>query len=107
MYLQIIHNPGTIPDISYNDTNTDITVVFEDSYLMYTTALDRLATLPKHRSQYSYMINSVPLMAANDLRQFVNDISERAEFLFITDNSRDFYESFGSAWSNFTDVVPT
>jgi len=52
------------------------------------------------------MINSVPTMSIADLRKFVDQLSQRAEFLFITHNDQDFYESFGNQWANFTDVVP-
>jgi hypothetical protein len=51
------------------------------------------------------MINSVP--STTNLKKFVDDISKHAEFLFITDNTKDFYESFGTGWATFTDVVPT
>ena len=102
--MKIIHNPGTIPDSRYNDTNTDITVVFEDSYAAYATARGRLTALSGHRSQYSYMINSVP--STTNLKNYVEGISEHAEFLFVTDNTKDFYESFGTGWAAFTHVIP-
>jgi Spherulation-specific family 4 len=104
---QVIHNPGTIPDSRYNDTNTDITVVFEDSYPAYQTNQASLAALPEDRSKYSYMINSVPIMDTASLQNFVDQLSQHAEFLFLTDNSQNFYESFGTQWANFTNVVPT
>lgn len=103
----MIHNPGTIPDSRYNDTNTDITVVFEDSYSAYQTKWASIAALPKRRSEYSIMIHSVPIMSPSNLHQLVNRLSGPAEFLFITENTQDYYESFGSQWANFTNVVPT
>jgi hypothetical protein len=103
----VIHNPGTIPDPRYNDTNTDITVVFEDSYPAYQTKQASLTALPSNRSAYSLMINSVPVMDMDNLRQFVNQLSQVAEFLFITNNTKDFYESFGGQWADFTSVIPT
>jgi hypothetical protein len=103
----VIHNPGTIPDSRYNDTNTDITVVFEDSYAAYQTKQASLAALPSNRSAYSLMINSVPIMDMDNLRHFVDQLSQVAEFLFITNNTQDFYQSFGSQWANFTSVIPT
>lgn len=53
------------------------------------------------------MINSVPTLDTDNLRQFVDKLAQLAEFVFITSNSQDFYESFGSLWTNFTSVIPT
>lgn len=103
----VIHNPGTIPDTRYNDTKTDITVVFEDTYEAYQSKVASLSALPKHRSNYSYMINSVPSgMSVSSLRKFVDRLSRHAKYLLITDNEEGYYESFGSDWANFTSVVP-
>ncbi|PVH67459.1 spherulin 4-like cell surface protein, partial [Cadophora sp. DSE1049] len=104
---QIIHNPGVIPDTRYNDTNTDITVVFEQSYPVYISMIDILAALPGDRSKYSYIVNSVPSTIKGGMKKFVDEISRRAEFLFVTDNTEDFYESFGAGWTNFVEAVPT
>lgn len=104
---QVIHNPGAIPDARYNDTNTDITVVFEQSYQEYQTKQTDLAALPKDRKGYAYMVHSVPFQSESSLRKFVNQLSQRAEYLFATTLSQDFYESFDPRWANFTDVVPT
>ena len=103
----MIHNPGTIPDSRYNDSKTDVTVVFESPYPSYQSKADSLAELPDHRSEYCYMINSLPGMGQGGLRKFVHGISENAEFLFVTENDKDYYESFGSDWAKFVDVVPT
>lgn len=104
---QTIHNPGVVPDTRYDDANTDITVVFEQSYPTYTSLTGSLARLPDDRSKYSYMVNSIPFVSKNDLKKFVNRISKRAEFLFVTDNTKNFYESFGAGWADFVEVVPT
>jgi hypothetical protein len=66
-----------------------------------------LTALPPNRSAYCVMMNSVPIMNMDNLRQFVDQLSQLAEFLFITNNTQDFYESFGAQWANFTSVVPT
>jgi predicted AAA+ superfamily ATPase len=102
----VIHNPGVIPDSRYDDPNLDITVVFEDSYQAYQTKLADLDALsPSNRSHYSFMVNSVPTQSTADLKTYVGQLSKRAEYLFATNNDQDFYESFGSDWANFTDVV--
>ncbi|KAI9049444.1 hypothetical protein LZ554_006476 [Drepanopeziza brunnea f. sp. 'monogermtubi'] len=100
----IIHNPGTVPDNRFNDPNTDITVVFEESYTAYSTKLSSLAALGGSRSQYCYMVHSAP---TTGLKRFVHKMSERAEYLFVTDNTQDYYESFGADFSHFADVVPS
>jgi hypothetical protein len=46
-------------------------------------------------------------MNLTDLQTLVNQLSQQAEFLFITNKAQDFYESFWSQWANFTNVMPT
>ncbi|KAJ5618632.1 spherulin 4-like cell surface protein [Penicillium herquei] len=104
----VIHNPGTIPDARYDQNTTDITVVFEQSYDYYetqVTALDALGT--KNRTEYSYMLHSVPTMTNSSLKSFVDDISYRAEYLFMTTLNSSYYEAFDSHLEQFCDVVPT
>ncbi|CAL3969703.1 hypothetical protein PZA11_007708 [Diplocarpon coronariae] len=103
----IIHNPGTVPDARFDDIHTDITVVFEESYAVYGARLGSLEALPGPRSQYSYMVHSVPATRAGDLKRFVRKISGHAEYLFVTENTEGFYERFGPGWADFADVVPT
>jgi Spherulation-specific family 4 len=104
----VIHNPGVIPDTRFDSSTTDITVVFEESYPVYQTKVTALTDLStKNRTEYAYMVNSVPTMTLSGLKSYVDDLSQHAAYLFVTNNDQDFYESFGSIWSNFTDVVPT
>jgi len=99
----VIHNPGAIPDSRYNDTSTDITVVFEDSYQAYQTKQASLEALPRNRTEYAYMLHSVPTISAD----FVDQLSNDAEFLFLTTLSENYYGSFDPQWAEFCDVVPT
>jgi hypothetical protein len=46
-------------------------------------------------------------MSLSGLKSYVDDLSEHAAYLFVTNNDQDIYESFGGGWANFTDVVPT
>ncbi|KAJ5261172.1 spherulin 4-like cell surface protein [Penicillium angulare] len=104
----IIHNPGTIPDSRYNDTTTDITVVFEQSYSYYETqvnALDDLST--SRRGNYSYMLHSMPTMSNNTMKNFIDDLSDRAEYLFLTTLEANYYEKFDPKLEVFCDLVPT
>ncbi|KAJ5771737.1 hypothetical protein N7520_002266 [Penicillium odoratum] len=106
----IIHNPGTIPDSRYadKDNTTDITVVFEQSYSYYQSQKKELATLEtSQRGNYSYMIHSIPTMTNHSLKNFVDDLSHRAAYLFLTTLTENYYESFGSGLEEFCDAVPT
>ena len=40
------------------------------------------------------------------MKRFLGEISEFAELLFVTDNTEDFYENFGSGWDDFVKSVP-
>jgi hypothetical protein len=104
---QVIRNPGVIPDARFNDTNTDISVVFEESYAKYQTKISDLAALKDVRSHHCYMVHSLPSMDKNKLQSFVDDISKQAEYVFVTSNAENYYESFGSDFADFTDVVPS
>jgi Spherulation-specific family 4 len=83
-------------------------VVFEQSYDHYQTqetALDALST--SHRGNYSYMLHSVPTMSNHTLKDFIDDLSDRAEYLFLTTLEADYYEKFDSKLEVFCDMVPT
>jgi Spherulation-specific family 4 len=95
----VIHNPGTVPDPGLADANTDITVVFEQSFDLYRQQAAELTTLKVDRSTQAYIIHSVP--ASQNLRKFVNKLAPHAQNLFLTDLSSDYYQSFGNKWSDF------
>jgi hypothetical protein len=104
----VIHNPGVIPDSRFDDSPTDITVIFEESYPVYQTKVTALTDLnKKNRTEYAYMVNSIPTQSLNALRSYVDTLSEHAAYLFVTNNNQNFYDSFGSMWSDFTAVIPT
>jgi len=104
--IQIIHNPGTIPDSRLSDPSIDITVVFEGPYQDYQPLQAKLASLPDRRSRYSYLIHSIPAsISGGDMRKLVDRLSQHAEFLFLTDLSQNFYESFGPHWRDFIDAI--
>jgi hypothetical protein len=104
----IIHNPGIIPDSRLNDPSTDVTVVFEEAYQVYGAKEVELQSLPQNRSQYSYMVHSLPQdMGKGSLRNYVADLSKHAKYLFLTDLNHNYYESFGLNWEEYTDTIPT
>ncbi|QDS69384.1 hypothetical protein FKW77_004551 [Venturia effusa] len=102
---KIIHNPGTIPDSRFNDSNTDITVVFESTFEDYDRQQDALVALPDGREHYAYMVHSSSL-AKSSLQNFVKETSQHADWLFITNLSKDYYERFGSDWEQFVAAIP-
>ncbi|KAF2029229.1 hypothetical protein EK21DRAFT_101299 [Setomelanomma holmii] len=103
----VIRNPGVIPDFRFNDSNTDISVVFEQSYTEYQSKEADLAALKDDRSNNCYMVHSVPAMDKGKLHTFVDGLSKRAEWLFVTTNDENYYESFADDWADFTAAIPT
>ncbi|KAM7186565.1 spherulin 4-like cell surface protein [Naviculisporaceae sp. PSN 640] len=60
------------------------------------------------RSTYSIMVHSVPKdLTGSELDNFVGDLSRSAEYLYITTNDVDYYESFAPDWMDFVDSVPS
>jgi hypothetical protein len=101
-----VRNPGVIPDTKFQDPNTDVSVVFEQSYAEYQTKEGDLAALKEDRLSQCYMVHSIPGLDKGKLRSFVDDLSKRAEYLFLTSNDEHYYESFAADWADFIDVIP-
>ncbi|TID23291.1 putative spherulin 4-like cell surface protein [Venturia nashicola] len=101
----IVHNPGIIPDPRFEDSNTDITVVFESSFSEYDSKQQALTALPDARERYAYMVHSSSLAKAS-LQNFVNEMSQHADWLFVTNLNKNYYEKFGSNWKNFVSAIP-
>ena len=99
----MIHNPGTIPDARLTDTNTDITVVFEESFDLYKQQSKAVAKLSDDRSKKAIIIHSVP--SSTRLRKFVDQLAPQAENLYLTDLTENYYQSFGNEWQKFVDAM--
>jgi hypothetical protein len=97
----VIHNPGVVPDPVFYDANTDVTVVFEENYDLWDVRESAIADNP---SNSSLMVHSLPDLSEGELEGFVGELAKKAEYLFLTSNTADYYESFGSDWANFTDA---
>jgi hypothetical protein len=97
-----IHNPGTVPDPMFDDPNTDVTVVFEENYNLWDV---RQSQIGDQRSSNALMLHSVPAMTEDDLQDFVHMLASKAQYLFLTSNTVDYYESFANDWANFTEAV--
>ncbi|OJJ07410.1 hypothetical protein ASPVEDRAFT_56802 [Aspergillus versicolor CBS 583.65] len=104
----VILNPGTIPDKGLVVPNADITVAFEQSYNHYKTNQESaLKSLDEDRDSLAYIFHSVPDMSEGGLKSFVDDISHRAAYLYLTSRTANYYEHFDSGLQQFCDAVPT
>lgn len=102
--VQIVHNPGTIPDSRL--PSADVTVVFEHDYAAWQGGRDvAVAELPKGlRDGYSLMVHSVPETVG--MGGLLRGLSPVARYLFVTNKDVDYYESFGEDWEDFVKGVP-
>lgn len=94
-----------MPDSGLDLDTTDITVVFEQSYDEYRSLEDKLHSLSGDRSEYSFMVHSVP--SKTNLQKFVDSLSRHAEYLYVSTSDTNYYEKFGSSWKPFAQAVPT
>ena len=81
-----------------------MTVVVETSYDQFVTKNYQkwLATSPYDRSRSAYMVHSVP---EREVEALTRVLRERAEYLFVTSATRNFYESFRESWEKFVAVM--
>ncbi|KAL4937831.1 hypothetical protein BDV06DRAFT_215585 [Aspergillus oleicola] len=94
----VILNPGVIPDARLAVPNTDITVTFEQAYSHYENNQESvLKAADADRATWAYVFHSVPEMSESDLRSFVDEISHKAEYLYLTTRTDSYYERFDSS----------
>lgn len=88
---------------------TDVTVVFEQSYDLYESKAKVLTETfnVSDRGANAYMLHSVPTMANSSLKSLVDDLSQRASYLYLTTRNTDIYEAFDTQLEQFCSVVPT
>lgn len=100
MVVQVIHNPGTAVNAGLAAPGPDITVIVETSYehFMSKEYRDWLATSPYDRSRTAYMVHSVP---EAEVEPLTKALRTRAEYLFVTSATCEFYEKFGTSWMRF------
>jgi hypothetical protein len=107
----VIQNPGAVPNANITNNVTDTQVIFEGAYSdvpSQDTMKAKLDILSNDRSRFTYVVHSMPSNVKQpDLRKLVQDAARNAAFLFVTDLTEDYYESFGSRWKDFVDSVPT
>jgi hypothetical protein len=52
-------------------------------------------------------VHSLPALSDDDLRGFVNEMSERTNYMFVTNLDQDYYASWGATWQKFFTSIPT
>jgi hypothetical protein len=83
-------------------------VTFEQSYDLYQSTstlsmLDRsISSGDYNRSSSSLIVHSVPI---DQIETLTLDLAKRAEYVFVTDLTEDYYNSFGPGWERFVKVV--
>ncbi|RMD42867.1 hypothetical protein DV735_g2291, partial [Chaetothyriales sp. CBS 134920] len=96
----IVHNPGTAPDPRFDDLDTDIIVAFEQSSDYFHSSKSNITALSLDRSHYAFVIHSAPSKDSK-LRNLVATMSQRAQYLFATELTSNYYESFSNDWTTF------
>lgn len=86
------------------DPGPDFTVVVETAYEEFVKDEYQawLATSPYGRDRSCYMVHSVPEDRVRDLTM---ELKARAEYLFVTSASTNFYESFSPSWSDLISAM--
>lgn len=103
----MVYNPGTTPDDGLYTAGSDVIVAFESDYSTYQSTASALSNLQFNRTQYSFIVHSVP--ASANTNNLVDSMAQHAKYLFVTDqtihdNSTP-YSNFGSSWSTFVGDV--
>lgn len=83
-------------------------MTFEQSYDLYQSTstqsmLDRsISSGDYNRSSSSLIVHSVPI---DQIETLTLDLAKRAEYVFVTDLTEDYYNSFGPGWERFVKAV--
>lgn len=105
--IQIIQNPGTIPDARFL-SSCDLSVVFEGTYSTYQiygsskniSALE--ASSKCGREKLACIMHGVPsTLSNNDMTSLMDDLRTVAGSVFVTRLSVDYYASFSAGWPEF------
>lgn len=100
----IVHNPGTAVHAKLAAPGPDVTVVVETSYAEFVKKeyQEWLKTSPYGRSRSCYMVHSVPEGLVAGLTRALR---ERAEYLFVTSETIEFYSKWAVSWESFVAAV--
>lgn len=106
--IQVVHNPGAVPDSRYLAT-ADSTVVFEAAYNTFQERQGaKLFTdiADSNRTQLCAIVHSVPEeVEGKSLRGLVKEVRKVADEVYITHLSTDYYASFGDKWTEFVELM--
>ena len=93
-----------MPDEELMEARPDVTAVFEESYARYRSRNAHEQELMEHydRSGACIFVHSVP---EEKLIKTVSELRHRAQYLFVTDLRRDYYNKFGPRWAEFVDAM--
>ncbi|KAH6612975.1 spherulin 4-like cell surface protein [Boeremia exigua] len=103
----VVRNPGVVPDSRFTDSNTDISVLFEQTHDEYKLQESELSAMNHDRAHHCFMVHSLPTMEQGEMQGFVDTLSRGAEYLFVTSNAGQYYEQFGADWSQFVETIAT
>lgn len=112
-HIQIIHNPGTIPDAKMlSPAICDLSVVFEGTYSTYQIygfgkqISTLLASSKCGREKLACIVHAVPsALNSNDVLALVNGLRTMVGSVFLTALSVDYYASFSPRWAEFADEM--
>jgi hypothetical protein len=63
---------------------------------------------PLNRTRKSYVIHSIPTdLSTKKAKNFAAKMSETSDLFSLIDTDVNFYESFGSKWADYIDVMPS
>lgn len=106
--MQVVHNPGAVPDSRYLET-ADSTVILEDTYdtFLERQGADMLTNISHgNRSQVCAIVHSAPSFQNNSqMRNFIKQLRGVANEMFVTDLSQNYYSNFGGVWADFVALM--
>ena len=109
--MQIIHNPGTIPDARFL-SSCNLTVVFEGTYSTYQiygfskTISSFQSSSECERDALACIVHGLPAnLSSNDMNNLVRDVRSLAGSVFMTGLSVDYYASFWQGWAGFVNEM--
>jgi hypothetical protein len=105
--MQIIHNPGLIPDNRYLASSNQ-SVIFEGSYSTYqlhnfsTTIPSFRVSSHSDKDSFAVIIHSLPAnMSETEQSKLVEEFRDIAGNVFATGLDSNYYSSFWQGWEGF------
>lgn len=102
--MQIVHNPGTLPDEQLAAMKPEVTAIFEQSYELYKSA-DVQQQLQNDRYDFAASCLFVHSTPAAEIPAVTREAGQRGKYIFVTDLTANYYNSFGPGWGVFVETV--